>query len=77
MNIRGDVVVITCEHPEGATEKVFGRLGVIINVIEDDGEAFYDVKDITGASFAYDKTELRNAEYDEIVYAFVEMVKAM
>lgn len=77
MNIRGDVVVITCEHPVGASERVFGRLGVIINVIEDDGETFYDVKDTTGASFAYDKTELRDAEYDEIVYAFVDMVKAI
>ena len=77
MYIRGDVVVITCEHPEGATEYVYGRPGVVINVTEDDGDIFYDVKDITGSEYAYDESELRDADWEEIKDAFVELVKCM
>ena len=71
-----DVVVITCEHPEGASERVFGRVGVIVSVEIDEGDLFYEVKDMTGSEYTYDDSELRNAAWQEISDAFVQMVKA-
>lgn len=70
-----DVVVITCEHPVGASERVYGRVGVVMVTTIDDGELFYDVKDITGSEYAYDDSELRDADWEEVRDAFVELVK--
>ena len=72
-----DVVVIVTEHPVGATEYVYGRPGVVINVTEDDGDIFYDVRDITGSEYAYDGSELRDADWEDIRDAFVDLVKCM
>ena len=75
MFTRNDVVVITTETPKGASEKVFGRLGVITDIWEDDGTNYYTVKDIGHTEYVYLASELRYAEDDEVRYAFVEMVK--
>lgn len=74
-----DVVVIICEHPVGVTEEVYGRLGVVVAVTEDedDGETYYDVKDVSGSEYAYDESELRDADWEEIADAFVDLVKCM
>lgn len=77
MFVEDDVVVIVIEHPVGSTEYVYGRPGVVINVTVDDGDTFYDVKDITGSEYAYDESELRDADWEEIREAFVDVVKCM
>lgn len=70
-----DVVVITCEHPAGVSERVFGRIGVVMEVTVDNGEPYYDVKDVTGSEYAYDDSELRDANYEEFADAFIVLVK--
>lgn len=70
-----DVVVITCEHPVGASERVYGRVGVVMVTTIDDGELYYDVKDVTGSEYAYDDSELRDADWEEITEAFITLVK--
>ena len=70
-----DVVVITCEYPVGASERVYGRVGVVMVTTIDDGELYYDVKDVTGSEYAYDDSELRDADWEEVRDAFVELVK--
>ena len=75
MFLEDDVVVITCEHPVGASERVYGRVGVVMVTTIDDGKRFYDVKDITGSEYAYDDSELRDADWEEIAEAFITLVK--
>lgn len=70
-----DVVVIICEHPVGAIERVFGRIGIVTAKTIDNGELYYDVKDVTGSEYAYDDYELRDADWKEVREAFVELVK--
>ena len=71
-----DVVIITCEHPVGANNtKVFGRIGVVTDIDESDGEIYYNVKDTHGDDFLYIESELRDADLEEIENAFVEVVK--
>lgn len=75
MFFRNDLVVIICEHPEGATEEVFGRLGVVMDIVEDEGVLYYEVKDVTGSEYTYEARELRNAEIYEVQYALTELIK--
>ena len=77
MFFEDDIVVITCDHPVGATEEVYGRIGVVVAVTEDEGEIYYDVKDVTGSEYAYDGSELRDADWEEIRGAFADLVKCM
>ena len=75
MFFKDSVVVITAERPVAASENVLGRLGVVIETTEDGGEMFYDVMDVTGSEYAYDETELRAANDDEIKLALINILK--
>lgn len=75
MFFENDIVVIICEHPAGASERVFGRIGVVMEVTVDDGEPYYDVKDVTGSEYAYDDSEFRFADSKEIAEVFRNLVK--
>lgn len=67
-----DVVVIVCEKPLGANVNVYGRIGVIIDIID---EIYYLVKDTTGDDYLYIGSELRDANSEVIMKAFINLVK--
>lgn len=75
MFFENNIVVIICEHPAGISKRVFGRIGVVTYIDESDGEIYYNVKDTHGDDFLYIESELRDADWEEIRDAFVELVK--
>lgn len=77
MFFENDIVVIICGRLVGVSERVFGRIGVVVKTLkdEDDGERYYHVKDVTGSEFSYYENELRFADFEEIAETFITLVK--